>query len=77
MVKENIKEIHKAVRIKLIEKGKTIADFCREIGISYELYKAWTAGRVNGKRVKSKTKKLIGAIEKLLEEDIDTNKKAA
>ena len=77
MVKNNLDKIHKQIRVKLVMQGKTLADFCREVGISYSLYKAWRMGKVNGKRVKSKTKRLIEAIQKLLNEDADTNKRAA
>jgi len=78
MVKVKREQLARQVKAKLVMKGKTIADFCRELGVSYKLYKDYMNGIVNGKRAgKTKVRKLIEAIQKLLNEDADTNKKAA
>ena len=71
MVKKKRKELGRLVKAKLALEGKTIADFCRELGISYELYKRFIEGKVNGKRAgETKVKRLMKAIETLLEKDL-------
>ena len=67
MVKYKKIELARQVKGKLALRGKTIVQFCRNIGVSYSLYKDFIDGKAIGTRVDGvKTQRLIKAIEKIL-----------
>ena len=67
MVKENREMLARRLRAKLILQGKSVVQFCRDNNVTYDLYKKFMEGAVDGTRTSAvKTQRLIKAIEKIL-----------
>ena len=68
MKRERNRELIKRFRVRLFLDDRTIQDFCREHGISFQVYNDFQRGRTTGER-NTKARRLVQAIPSYLAEE--------